>query len=67
MTVRTLECGCVVTLHSVRIEHTSEERTRRVVCPHGNESDIQTKAGKYVLPVKPVSSGVIESVLNIPV
>jgi len=67
MFVRTLECECVVTLSCVRIEHNSQEAIRRIICPHGNEADIATKAGKYSLSVETVSKGTIESPLNIPV
>ena len=64
----TLECGCIVTLTSVRIEHSSLERTRRILCPHGNEVDFLTKAGEYDLSVEGIWKevpGTIESRLNI--
>ena len=67
MAEKTLECGCIVTLTSVRIEHSSEELIRRIVCPHSNEADFTTKAGEYALVVKTVSKGTIEAPLHIPV
>ena len=67
MANKTLECECIITLTSVRIEHSSEELTRRVVCPHSNEADFITKAGEYDLSVKMLSGELIESRLNLPI
>ena len=67
MIPKPLECGCLVTLVSVRVEHLSLERTRRIVCPHSNEADFLTKAGEYDLMVETVSKGTIEAHLDIPV
>lgn len=67
MTVEALECRCLITLTEVRVVHNSEELIRRIVCPHGNETDILTKAGEYDLSVQTVSKGTIESRLDMPV